>query len=104
MQPPRSYSVGGQHRSRQLTGKPAGAQPDYLRRWCTTGDAERFLGGKQLPRAFPPAPSLPIAWNGDSSAGEGKERQSSRMRKTTRTVSCVGYFTESCGEDAATSL
>ncbi|MGH0169982.1 UNVERIFIED_CONTAM: hypothetical protein FKN15_058217 [Acipenser sinensis] len=29
MQPPRSYSVGGQRSYGQLTGKPAGAQPDY---------------------------------------------------------------------------
>ncbi|MGH0119249.1 UNVERIFIED_CONTAM: hypothetical protein FKN15_029618 [Acipenser sinensis] len=54
---------------------------------------EWFLGGKQLPRAFPYAVSLPIAWNSDSSSsstGEGKKRQSSRrMRKTVRTVSCV---------------
>ncbi|MGH0140608.1 UNVERIFIED_CONTAM: hypothetical protein FKN15_042971 [Acipenser sinensis] len=29
MQPPQSYSIGGQHNSRQLTGKPTGARPDY---------------------------------------------------------------------------
>ncbi|MGH0158814.1 UNVERIFIED_CONTAM: hypothetical protein FKN15_038789 [Acipenser sinensis] len=29
MQPPQSYSVGGQRSSGQLTGKPAGARPDY---------------------------------------------------------------------------
>ncbi|MGH0144549.1 UNVERIFIED_CONTAM: hypothetical protein FKN15_040571, partial [Acipenser sinensis] len=29
VQPPQSYSVGGQRSSRQLTGKPAGARPDY---------------------------------------------------------------------------
>ncbi|MGH0128237.1 UNVERIFIED_CONTAM: hypothetical protein FKN15_033793 [Acipenser sinensis] len=34
MQPPRSYSVGGQRSSVQLTGKPAGARPDYRDRWC----------------------------------------------------------------------
>ncbi|MGH0129322.1 UNVERIFIED_CONTAM: hypothetical protein FKN15_038548 [Acipenser sinensis] len=34
MQPPQSYSVGGQHSSGQLTGKPAGALPDYRGRWC----------------------------------------------------------------------
>ncbi|MGH0156363.1 UNVERIFIED_CONTAM: hypothetical protein FKN15_031409 [Acipenser sinensis] len=34
VQPPQSYSVGGQCSSGQLTGKPAGAQPDYRGRWC----------------------------------------------------------------------
>ncbi|MGH0168916.1 UNVERIFIED_CONTAM: hypothetical protein FKN15_005466 [Acipenser sinensis] len=34
MQPPQSYSVGGQRSSGQLTGKPAGAWPDYRGRWC----------------------------------------------------------------------
>ncbi|MGH0133191.1 UNVERIFIED_CONTAM: hypothetical protein FKN15_051981 [Acipenser sinensis] len=35
VQPPQSYSVGGQRSSGQLTGKPAGARPDYRGRWCT---------------------------------------------------------------------
>ncbi|MGH0147448.1 UNVERIFIED_CONTAM: hypothetical protein FKN15_069920 [Acipenser sinensis] len=30
MQPPQSYSVGGQRSSGQLTGKPAGTRPDYM--------------------------------------------------------------------------
>ncbi|MGH0121503.1 UNVERIFIED_CONTAM: hypothetical protein FKN15_002452 [Acipenser sinensis] len=34
MQPPKSYSVGGQCSSRAATGKPAGARPDYRGRWC----------------------------------------------------------------------
>ncbi|MGH0158757.1 UNVERIFIED_CONTAM: hypothetical protein FKN15_055520 [Acipenser sinensis] len=34
VQPPQSYNVGGQRNSGQLTGKPAGAQPDYRGRWC----------------------------------------------------------------------
>ncbi|MGH0162698.1 UNVERIFIED_CONTAM: hypothetical protein FKN15_056740 [Acipenser sinensis] len=34
VQLPQSYSVGGQHSSGQLTGKPAGARPDYRGRWC----------------------------------------------------------------------
>ncbi|MGH0148708.1 UNVERIFIED_CONTAM: hypothetical protein FKN15_043469 [Acipenser sinensis] len=34
MQPPQSYSIGGQRSSGQLTGKPAGARPDYRGRWC----------------------------------------------------------------------
>ncbi|MGH0180202.1 UNVERIFIED_CONTAM: hypothetical protein FKN15_003596 [Acipenser sinensis] len=37
MQPPKSYSVGGQRSSGQLTGKPAGARPDYRGRWCAVG-------------------------------------------------------------------
>ncbi|MGH0135863.1 UNVERIFIED_CONTAM: hypothetical protein FKN15_058968 [Acipenser sinensis] len=35
VQTPRSYSVGGQRNSAQLTGKPADAWPDYWGRWCT---------------------------------------------------------------------
>ncbi|MGH0128661.1 UNVERIFIED_CONTAM: hypothetical protein FKN15_035739 [Acipenser sinensis] len=34
VQPPQSYSAGGQRSSGQLTGKPAGAWPDYRCRWC----------------------------------------------------------------------
>ncbi|MGH0122287.1 UNVERIFIED_CONTAM: hypothetical protein FKN15_033304 [Acipenser sinensis] len=34
VQPPQSYSVGGQRSSGQLTGKPAGARPDYGGRCC----------------------------------------------------------------------
>ncbi|MGH0166415.1 UNVERIFIED_CONTAM: hypothetical protein FKN15_050766 [Acipenser sinensis] len=34
VQPPQSYSVGGQCSSGQLTDKPAGARPDYRGRWC----------------------------------------------------------------------
>ncbi|MGH0142481.1 UNVERIFIED_CONTAM: hypothetical protein FKN15_013415 [Acipenser sinensis] len=34
VQPPQSYSVGGQRSSGQLTGKPAGARTDYRGRWC----------------------------------------------------------------------
>ncbi|MGH0176847.1 UNVERIFIED_CONTAM: hypothetical protein FKN15_007288 [Acipenser sinensis] len=36
VRPPQSYSVGGQRSSWQLTGKPAGARPDYRGRWCAT--------------------------------------------------------------------
>ncbi|MGH0140948.1 UNVERIFIED_CONTAM: hypothetical protein FKN15_037356 [Acipenser sinensis] len=36
VQPPQSYSVGGQRSSGQLTGKPAGARPDYRGRWCAS--------------------------------------------------------------------
>ncbi|MGH0175126.1 UNVERIFIED_CONTAM: hypothetical protein FKN15_071093 [Acipenser sinensis] len=35
VKPPQSYSVGGQRSSGQLTGKPAGARPDYRGNWCT---------------------------------------------------------------------
>ncbi|MGH0117761.1 UNVERIFIED_CONTAM: hypothetical protein FKN15_039057 [Acipenser sinensis] len=34
VQPPQSFSVGGQRSSGQLKGKPAGARPDYRGRWC----------------------------------------------------------------------
>ncbi|MGH0136504.1 UNVERIFIED_CONTAM: hypothetical protein FKN15_007906 [Acipenser sinensis] len=34
IQPPKSYSVGGQRSSRAAAGKPAGARPDYRGRWC----------------------------------------------------------------------
>ncbi|MGH0155482.1 UNVERIFIED_CONTAM: hypothetical protein FKN15_067217 [Acipenser sinensis] len=33
VQPPQSYSIRGQRSSGQLTGKPAGARPDYRGRW-----------------------------------------------------------------------
>ncbi|MBN3275450.1 DRD2A protein, partial [Polyodon spathula] len=34
VQPPQSYSIGGQRSSGQLTGKPVGARPDHRGRWC----------------------------------------------------------------------
>ncbi|MGH0176043.1 UNVERIFIED_CONTAM: hypothetical protein FKN15_009234 [Acipenser sinensis] len=34
VQPPQSYSVGGQRSSGQLTGKPADARSDHRGRWC----------------------------------------------------------------------
>ncbi|MGH0146516.1 UNVERIFIED_CONTAM: hypothetical protein FKN15_044998 [Acipenser sinensis] len=37
MQPPKSYSIGGQRSSRAATGKPTGARPDYRGRWCAVG-------------------------------------------------------------------
>ncbi|MGH0152409.1 UNVERIFIED_CONTAM: hypothetical protein FKN15_072438 [Acipenser sinensis] len=40
-QPPQSYSVGGQRSSGQLTGKPAGARPDYRGRCCVALQAAR---------------------------------------------------------------
>ncbi|MGH0134576.1 UNVERIFIED_CONTAM: hypothetical protein FKN15_031047 [Acipenser sinensis] len=38
MQPPKSYSVGGQRSSRAATGKPAVTRPDYRGRWCAIMD------------------------------------------------------------------
>ncbi|MGH0128916.1 UNVERIFIED_CONTAM: hypothetical protein FKN15_028663 [Acipenser sinensis] len=51
VQPPQSYSVGGQRSSEQLKGKPAGALPDYTGRWCAGEDswyrdATPFLNGQ----------------------------------------------------------
>ncbi|MGH0154782.1 UNVERIFIED_CONTAM: hypothetical protein FKN15_045428 [Acipenser sinensis] len=39
VQPPQNYSVGGQRSSGQLTGKPAGARPDYRGRCNLTLNA-----------------------------------------------------------------
>ncbi|MGH0134993.1 UNVERIFIED_CONTAM: hypothetical protein FKN15_008896 [Acipenser sinensis] len=47
VQLPQSYSVGGQRSSGQLTGKPAGARPDYRGRWCAV-----FLEKKRLETCF----------------------------------------------------
>ncbi|MGH0119886.1 UNVERIFIED_CONTAM: hypothetical protein FKN15_059814 [Acipenser sinensis] len=43
-----SYSVRGQRSSGQLTGKPAGAQPDYRGRWCAVSQ-----GHPGRPKPFP---------------------------------------------------
>ncbi|MGH0122854.1 UNVERIFIED_CONTAM: hypothetical protein FKN15_008561 [Acipenser sinensis] len=50
VQPPQSYSVRGQRSSGQLTGKPAGARPDYRGRWCT------------MSRGNPGQPNPPSPW------------------------------------------
>ncbi|MGH0179536.1 UNVERIFIED_CONTAM: hypothetical protein FKN15_002545 [Acipenser sinensis] len=42
VQPPQSYSVGGQRSPGQLAGKPAGARPDYRGRWCAFGICNYF--------------------------------------------------------------
>ncbi|MGH0135651.1 UNVERIFIED_CONTAM: hypothetical protein FKN15_044670 [Acipenser sinensis] len=58
VQPPQSYSVRGQRSSWQLTGKPAGARPDYRGRCCAA-----TLG--QLSAALWELPSMVgcgIAW------------------------------------------
>ncbi|MGH0119132.1 UNVERIFIED_CONTAM: hypothetical protein FKN15_052961 [Acipenser sinensis] len=55
VQPPQSYSVGGQRSSGQLTGKPAGTRPDYRGRWCEAFDrgevetAEEWIHLKAIP-------------------------------------------------------
>ncbi|MBN3270868.1 TMX3 isomerase, partial [Polyodon spathula] len=43
MQPLQSYTVRGQHSSGQLTGKPAGAQPDHRGRWCVAQGGDGIL-------------------------------------------------------------
>ncbi|MGH0146033.1 UNVERIFIED_CONTAM: hypothetical protein FKN15_041696 [Acipenser sinensis] len=56
VQPPQSYSVGGQCSSGQLTGKPAGARPDYRGRWCAVS---RGHPGRPNP-SLPPGDARPI--------------------------------------------
>ncbi|MGH0158860.1 UNVERIFIED_CONTAM: hypothetical protein FKN15_075975 [Acipenser sinensis] len=56
VQPPQSYSVGGQRSSGQLTGKPAGARPDYRGRWCA--GARGSLDSVSF-AVSPPPPLLP---------------------------------------------
>ncbi|MGH0124153.1 UNVERIFIED_CONTAM: hypothetical protein FKN15_030985 [Acipenser sinensis] len=41
---PQSYSTGGQRSSGQLTGKPAGARPDYRGRWCAPAEGAVVSG------------------------------------------------------------
>ncbi|MGH0117712.1 UNVERIFIED_CONTAM: hypothetical protein FKN15_036892 [Acipenser sinensis] len=50
-QPPQSYSVGGQRSSGQLTGKPAGARPDYRGRWCAVSRGHPGRPNPPSPRA-----------------------------------------------------
>ncbi|MGH0130263.1 UNVERIFIED_CONTAM: hypothetical protein FKN15_015605 [Acipenser sinensis] len=51
MQPPQSYSVGGQCSSGQLTGKPAGARPDYRGRCCAVSRGHPGRPNPPSPRA-----------------------------------------------------
>ncbi|MGH0148974.1 UNVERIFIED_CONTAM: hypothetical protein FKN15_041930 [Acipenser sinensis] len=51
VQPPQSYSVGGQRSSGQLTGKPAGARPDYRGRWCAVSRGHPGRPNPPSPRA-----------------------------------------------------
>ncbi|MGH0123065.1 UNVERIFIED_CONTAM: hypothetical protein FKN15_010743 [Acipenser sinensis] len=50
VQPPQSYSVGGQRSSGQLAGRPAGARPDYRGPWCAVS------------RGHPGQPNPPSPW------------------------------------------
>ncbi|MGH0143961.1 UNVERIFIED_CONTAM: hypothetical protein FKN15_023555 [Acipenser sinensis] len=52
VQPPQSYSVGGQRSSGQLTGKPAGARPDYRGRWCAVSRGHPGRPSPPSPRAM----------------------------------------------------
>ncbi|MGH0145371.1 UNVERIFIED_CONTAM: hypothetical protein FKN15_032153 [Acipenser sinensis] len=60
VQPLKSYSVGGQRRSGQLTGRPAGTWADYRGRWC----ASRGHPGR-------PKPSPLAPWELPSTVGSG---------------------------------
>ncbi|MGH0152488.1 UNVERIFIED_CONTAM: hypothetical protein FKN15_060213 [Acipenser sinensis] len=51
VQPPQSYSVRGQRSSGQLTGKPAGARPDYRGRWCAVSRGHPGRPNPPSPRA-----------------------------------------------------
>ncbi|MGH0184757.1 UNVERIFIED_CONTAM: hypothetical protein FKN15_015887 [Acipenser sinensis] len=51
VQLPQSYSVGGQRSSGQLTGKPAGARPDYRGRWCAVSRGHPGRPNPPSPRA-----------------------------------------------------
>ncbi|MGH0134586.1 UNVERIFIED_CONTAM: hypothetical protein FKN15_057884 [Acipenser sinensis] len=51
LQLPQSYSVGGQRSSGQLTGKPAGARPDYRGRWCAVSRGHPGRPNPPSPRA-----------------------------------------------------
>ncbi|MGH0143291.1 UNVERIFIED_CONTAM: hypothetical protein FKN15_078330 [Acipenser sinensis] len=51
MQPPKSYSVGGQRSSRAASGKPAGARPEYRGHWCTVSRGHPDRPNPPSPRA-----------------------------------------------------
>ncbi|MGH0117639.1 UNVERIFIED_CONTAM: hypothetical protein FKN15_041831 [Acipenser sinensis] len=69
-----SYSIGGQRSSGQLTGKPAGARPDYRGRWCADGTViiHTIRRGQYMRSLKPPCESslpvtilhLAISWEG----------------------------------------
>ncbi|MGH0131235.1 UNVERIFIED_CONTAM: hypothetical protein FKN15_045179 [Acipenser sinensis] len=54
VQPPQSYSVGGQRSSGQLTGKPAGARPDYRGRWIIAKASENLMSTQGISIVFGP--------------------------------------------------
>ncbi|MGH0157139.1 UNVERIFIED_CONTAM: hypothetical protein FKN15_058524 [Acipenser sinensis] len=58
LQPPQSYSVGGQRSSGQLTGKPAGARPDYRGRCCARLQLSEDVAGATFMAAGSSAPEL----------------------------------------------
>ncbi|MGH0160955.1 UNVERIFIED_CONTAM: hypothetical protein FKN15_067372 [Acipenser sinensis] len=63
VQSPQSYSVGGQRSSGQLTGKPAGARPDYRGRWCAVSRGHPGRPNPPSPRAtLPSTVGCGIAW------------------------------------------
>ncbi|MGH0145040.1 UNVERIFIED_CONTAM: hypothetical protein FKN15_023994 [Acipenser sinensis] len=70
MQPPQSYSIGGQCSSRAATGKPAGARPNDRGRWCAVS-----RGHPDRPN--PPSPRATLGqlcaapWELPSSIGKG---------------------------------
>ncbi|MGH0140521.1 UNVERIFIED_CONTAM: hypothetical protein FKN15_037255 [Acipenser sinensis] len=69
MQPPKSYSVGGQ-RSSRAAYRPAGARPDYRGHWCA-------LSREHPDRPNPPSPRATLGqlcaapWKLPSSIGKG---------------------------------
>ncbi|MGH0132229.1 UNVERIFIED_CONTAM: hypothetical protein FKN15_077750 [Acipenser sinensis] len=66
MQPPRSYSIRGQHSSGQLTGKPAGDRPDYRGRQCAVS---RGHPGRPKPSSPPGDQLCSTPWELPSTIG-----------------------------------
>ncbi|MGH0166891.1 UNVERIFIED_CONTAM: hypothetical protein FKN15_053047 [Acipenser sinensis] len=72
VQPPQSYSVGGQRSSGQLTGKPAGARPDHRGRWCAVS---RGHPGRPKP-SLPQGDARPIVCRPLGAPVHGRQRNS----------------------------
>ncbi|MGH0165570.1 UNVERIFIED_CONTAM: hypothetical protein FKN15_066488 [Acipenser sinensis] len=70
MQPPKSYSVGGQRSSQAATGKPAGARPDYMGRWCAVSRGHPDRPNPPSPRAML-GQLCAAPWELPSSIGKG---------------------------------
>ncbi|MGH0150156.1 UNVERIFIED_CONTAM: hypothetical protein FKN15_048837 [Acipenser sinensis] len=88
VQPPQSYSVGGQRSSGQLTGKPAGARPDYRGRWCAVS------------RGHPGRPNPPSPWAALGQLSTAPWKLPSSVGKgiawtRTRDVQTIGYILHS---------